>query len=245
MKRYGLIGYPLGHSFSQQYFTEKFAREGIDDCRFDAFPLPQITDFPLLLEQYPDLRGLSVTIPYKEQVLAFVHDRSDEVLQTGATNSIRIRDGRLAAFNTDITGFRISFTALLQPHHTRALILGSGGASKAVQYVLRELGIPFSLVSRSAAGEGLTYNDLNQELMEACPVIINTSPVGMFPDNNACPAIPYEWIGAKHYLYDLVYRPDPTLFLQKGAQQGALVKSGMDMLELQAEASWRIWNEIP
>ncbi len=243
MKCYGLIGYPLGHSISKQYFTDKFLREGRHDCSFEAFPLPEITGFPQLLEAHPDLLGLSVTIPYKEQVLAYVQERSDEVLKTGATNSIRIRHGRLTAFNTDITGFRISFCELLLPHHTRALILGSGGASKAVQYVLREMGIDFRLVSRAPQEQGFTYADLNREVLEAFPVIINCSPVGMYPNNEECPALPYEFLTPQHYLYDLVYRPLPTLFLQKGAEQGALIKAGMDMLELQAEASWRIWNE--
>ncbi len=241
-KLYGLIGYPLGHSFSKKYFTEKFKREGIRACRFETFPIPVIDDFPALLAAHPDLCGLSVTIPYKGQVLAYVQEQSDEVLATGATNSLRIRNGRIKAFNTDITGFRISFTALLQPRHTRALVLGTGGASKAVQYVLRELGIGYTLVSRHAAAGQLTYSSLTEQILQDYPVIINCSPVGMYPNDQQAPEIPYAGITADHYLYDLVYRPDPTRFLQYGKERGAIVKSGLDMLELQAEASWRIWN---
>ncbi len=244
MNVYGLIGYPLGHSFSKKYFTEKFEREGIRDCKFEAFPIPSIKEFPALLKANPDLKGLCVTIPYKEQVLQYIDELSEEVKSIGATNSISIKDNKLTAYNTDITGFRQSFQKLLQPHHTKALVLGTGGASKAVQYVLKQLGINYIIVSRnlSATAGFIQYQDINEDLMNECSVIINCTPVGMWPNETVCPNIPYEMISSKHYLYDLVYKPDETLFLQKGKNNGAVTKNGYEMLLIQAEESWRIWN---
>lgn len=243
MNLYGLIGFPLGHSFSKQYFTEKFEKEGIHDCRFEAFPIESINEFPSLVQNNPSLKGLSVTIPYKEQVLQFADDISEEVKAIGATNSIRISNGKLTAYNTDIIGFEKSFITLLQPHHTKALLLGTGGASKAVQYVLKKLGIEFLVVTRNKQHNGqVTYDDIDETMMKDCPVIINCSPVGMFPNDTAAPALPYQFIAAGHYLYDLVYKPAETLFLKKGKERGAAVQNGYQMLLLQAEESWRIWN---
>jgi shikimate dehydrogenase len=244
MNVYGLIGYPLGHSFSKKYFTEKFEREGIRDCKFEAFPIPSIDEFPALLKANPDLKGLCVTIPYKEQVLKFIHELSEEVKSIGATNSISIKDNKLTAYNTDIAGFRQSFQKLLQPHQTKTLVLGTGGASKAVQYVLKQLGINYLIVSRnlSATAGFIRYQDINEDLMNEYSVIINCTPVGMWPNETVCPDIPYEMISSKHYLYDLVYKPDETLFLQKGKKNGAVTKNGYEMLLIQAEESWRIWN---
>lgn len=245
MKSYGLIGYPLGHSFSKKYFTEKFQREGISDCQFEAFPIPAIEEFPQLLKDNPNLLGLSVTIPYKEQVLQYVDELSDEVAFIGATNSIKIKNGKLTAYNTDIVGFEQTFVRKLQPHHKRALILGSGGASKAVQYTLKKLGIDFLVVSRGAGKSGfISYEALTADVMREYTVIINSSPVGMYPNDNDYPNIPYELLTTQHYLYDLVYRPAETMFLQKGAAQGASTLNGEEMLVLQAEASWKIWNEL-
>ncbi len=241
MKLYGLIGYPLGHSFSKKYFTEKFEKEGIADCSFEAFPIETIEAFPSLLQAHPNLKGLSVTIPYKEKVLQFIDELSDEVKAIGATNNIKISNGKLTAYNTDIAGFEKSFTKLLQPHHTKALVLGTGGASKAVQYVLQKLGIAFLIVSRNKNANQITYNDIDEALLEEYTVIINCSPVGM-PPNNDAPAIPYQFVTASHYLYDLVYRPGLTAFLQEGEKQGAAIQNGYQMLILQAEESWRIWN---
>lgn len=245
MKCYGLIGYPLGHSFSKKYFTEKFQREGITDCQFEAFPITSIDLFPQLLKDNPELLGLSVTIPYKEQVLQYIDELSDEVAFIGATNSIKIKNGKLTAYNTDIVGFEQTFIRKLQPHHTKALILGSGGASKAVQYVLKKLGIDFLVVSRGADKPGyISYEALTADVMHEYTVIINSSPVGMYPNDNDYPNIPYELLTTQHYLYDLVYRPAETMFLKKGAAQGAATLNGEDMLVLQAEASWKIWNEL-
>ena len=246
MKLYGLIGYPLGHSFSKKYFTEKFEKEGITDCVFEAFPIPCIDEFPALLKANPNLRGVCVTIPYKEQVVKYMDELSEEVKSTGATNSICIRNNKLTAYNTDIAGFRQSFQKLLQPHHSKALVLGTGGASKAVQYVLRQLGIEYLVVSRkgSTAEKFIVYEDITVSLMNEYNVVINCTPVGMWPNENACPAIPYEMITSKHYLYDLVYKPDETLFLEKGKNKGAITQNGYEMLLIQAEESWRIWNSI-
>ena len=244
MKLYGLIGYPLGHSFSKQYFTEKFVKEGIKDCAFEGFPIPAIDEFPALIKAHPDLKGLSVTIPYKEQVLQYITELSEEVKFIGATNSIKISGNKLIAYNTDIIGFEKSFLKSLKPHHTKALVLGTGGASKAVQYVLRKLKIDFLVVTRSPqlkTGE-INYGDINEKMMGEYTVIINSSPVGMYPNVDVCPDIPYQFLTGDHYLYDLVYKPEETLFLKKGKEKNAVVENGYDMLLLQAEASWKIWN---
>lgn len=244
MKLYGLIGYPLGHSFSKQYFAEKFVREALNNCYFDAFPIPYIDQFPALIKANPDLKGLSVTIPYKEQVLSFVTELSKEVKHIGATNCIKINGNKLIAHNTDIIGFEQSFCKLLQPHHTKALVLGTGGASKAVQYVLRKLKIQYLLVTRTEnlKEDYINYNMIDVSIMENYPVIINCSPIGMWPNENLSPDIPYQFINSKHYLYDLVYKPSKTLFLQQGEDKGAVIQNGYEMLLLQAEASWKIWN---
>ncbi len=243
MKLYGLVGYPLGHSFSKQYFTEKFEKENIADCTFEAFPISSINEFPSLLKNNASLKGLSVTIPYKEQVLQFVDELSDEVKAIGATNSIKINNGKLTAYNTDIVGFEKSFVKLLQPHHTKALVLGTGGASKAVQYVLRKLGIEYLVVTRNKRENQIVYADIDEALLMEYSIIINCTPVGMYPNENEVPAISYQFISPNHYLYDLVYKPAETLFLKEGKKRGAAVQNGYEMLLLQAEESWRIWNE--
>ena len=244
MKLYGLIGYPLGHSFSKQYFTEKFVRENLEDCYFEAFPISSVDQFPALIKENTSLKGLSVTIPYKEQVLSYVTELSEEVKYIGATNSIKISGDKLIAYNTDIIGFEQSFIIFLQPYHKKALVLGSGGASKAVQYVLKNLGIEFLIVTRTQnLKEGhINYSKLDENILAEFTIIINTSPVGMSPNENSCPDIPYQFITSNHYLYDLVYKPTKTLFLQKGEAQGAVIENGYDMLLIQAEASWKIWN---
>ncbi|MEP7144072.1 MAG: shikimate dehydrogenase [Ferruginibacter sp.] len=244
MKVYGLIGYPLGHSFSKQYFTEKFEREGLTDCFFEAFPIKSINEFSGLIGANPLLKGLGVTIPYKEQVLQFVDELSEEVKYIGATNSIKITGNKLIAFNTDITGFEQSFSRQLQPIHTKALVLGAGGASKAVQYVLKRLGIDFLVVTRNEILKDgfIRYNNIDQKIFNEYKVIINCTPVGMYPNENISPEIPYHLLTTEHYLYDLVYKPAKTLFLQKGEEKGTIVQNGYDMLLIQAEASWKIWN---
>ena len=244
MNLYGLIGYPLGHSFSKQYFTEKFVKENLINCRFEAFPISSIKEFPALLKNNKNLKGLSVTIPYKEVVLKFVDEISAEVKFIGASNSIKITEGKLIAYNTDIIGFKESFIKLLQPQHKKALILGTGGASKAVQYVLKNLGIAYLVVTRNEQlkeGE-INYSMITNSIMNEHYIIINTSPVGTFPNETICPQIPYNLINTNHYLFDLVYKPQKTLFLQNGENNGAQIKNGFEMLLIQAEASWQIWN---
>jgi shikimate dehydrogenase len=241
-KLYGLIGYPLGHSFSKQFFLEKFEREGLHQCSFELFPIASIDEFPALLAANPALKGVAVTIPYKEKVLSLVHTLSNEVQQIGAANCITIQNGLLTAYNTDIIGFKESFTPLLLPHHNQALVLGTGGAAKAAQYVLKQLGIPFTVVSRSAATGLITYDNITATLMQQHAIIINCSPAGMYPNEAGFPQIPYEYITKAHYLYDMVYRPAETVFLRKGKERGATIKNGYEMLELQALANWQLWN---
>jgi shikimate dehydrogenase len=243
MKRYGLIGYPLSHSFSQKYFTEKFQREGITGCVYENFPLAAIDEFPALIQQHSDLHGLNVTIPYKEKVIPFLTSQSEVVQAIGACNCIRIVNGQFIGHNTDVVGFEQSLLPLLQPHHKNALVLGTGGAAKAVHYVLNKLGIAFREVSRTpSTTRQIAYEQIDGSVIREYELIINTSPLGMYPNINECPPLPYEALTSKHYLFDLVYNPAKTLFLQKGAEQGAAVKNGHDMLIIQAEESWRIWN---
>ncbi|MDP4225673.1 MAG: shikimate dehydrogenase [Bacteroidota bacterium] len=247
MNIYGLIGYPLSHSFSPEYFANKFRKEKIADSEYKLFPLEDISQLPILLETYTEIRGLNVTIPYKEKVMAFMDSMDDVVRKVGAMNTIKIsRTGgkiRLSGHNSDVYGFYHSLLPLLEPSHKKALILGTGGASKAVSFVLDSLGIRYRFVSRSPkSSSDLSYVQLERQLIEEYTLIINSTPVGMFPHFNECPAIPYQWIGPNHLLYDLIYNPDETLFLQHGKERGAIVKNGLEMLHLQAERSWEIWN---
>lgn len=245
MKLYGLIGYPLGHSFSKKYFTEKFRAEGLSDCSYELFPIASISDLPQILNDHPQLKGLNVTIPYKEQVLQYVTNRSDAVRDIGAANTILINGNKLVAYNTDVTGFERSFVKKINTGlHQKALILGTGGSSKAVQYILKKLAIDFLLVTRNTIRQPgyINYADLDAETMNEYTIIINCTPVGLYPNTDKCPDIPYGFISAKHYLYDLIYRPEKTLFLQKGEENGAAIQNGEEMLIIQAEESWKIWN---
>lgn len=217
MRLFGLIGYPLSHSFSKKYFTEKFAREGIAGCAYELFPLTTINELEHLLSAHPQLQGLNVTIPYKQQVLPYLHSREGIPEGMGACNCIRISEGRLYGFNTDTTGFEKSFSPFLRSWHQKALVLGNGGAALAVVHVLKKLGIPYQVVSRQLhEGSALTYADLTRETIEEHTVIINTTPLGTYPNIHECPPIPYDHITPRHFLYDLVYNPEKTLFLQKG-----------------------------
>ena len=244
MKHFGLIGRPLGHSASAAYFTEKFSKEGISDCAYALYELPSIDALPGLLEQHPDLCGLNVTIPYKREVMALLDSMSEEARAIGAVNCIRrTPDGRLEGFNTDIIGLREALSELLgfaEPE--QALILGTGGASQAVQYALTERGIPFALVSRDPAKGNYTYDNLPCEVVEQSRLIVNASPVGTYPNVTEAPRIPYAYLTPDHYLLDLVYNPEVTQFLDYGCQRGAHVLNGRTMFVEQAEASWRIWN---
>ena len=243
MKLYGLIGYPLIQSFSKKYFTEKFIQEAITDCLFELFPLEEITEFPPLIQAHGNLRGLAVTIPYKEKVIPFLSALDDEAKAIGAVNCICVYGSTLKGYNTDVRGFEKSFVPLLKKNHSRALVLGTGGASKAVQFVLKKLGIEYLLVSRQRSERTICYEDLDEKYLQTYPVIINCTPVGMVPNEQYAPAIPYEYIGAHNYLYDLIYKPSETKFLQEGKRRGAIVKNGYEMLIIQAEENWRLWNK--
>lgn len=242
IKCYGLIGYPLGHSFSKKYFTEKFLREGIKNSAYELFPLEQIEQLPALIKSHPHLKGLNVTIPYKEQVLSYLDELSDAVKEIGACNCIALTKGKLTGYNTDVIGFEQSLRPLLLPHHTKALILGTGGAAKAVAFVLKKLNIDFSYVSRSKNTNILSYDDLTEAVIKAYPLIINTTPLGMQPHVETKPSLSYNALDSKHFCYDLVYNPARTAFLAEAEQRGAVIKNGLEMLELQAEAGWRIWT---
>ena len=245
IREYGLIGYPLTHSFSQRYFTEKFAREGITDAVFHLFSMPAITALPGVLQEHPQLQGFAITIPYKRDVISYLQDISPEVRSMHACNCVKIRDGKLSGYNTDIIGFERSFVQHLQPHHTRALVLGTGGAAAAVQYVLTRLEIPFLLVSRQTdpASGRISYADLDEIFMSSHNIIINTTPLGTYPSTEEAPAIPYHLVTPQHYLFDLVYNPPKTRFLALGEAQGATIANGYDMLVIQAEENWKIWNQ--
>ena len=242
MDRYGIIGFPLGHSFSRAFFTEKFQKEHID-AEYVNFEIPSAHLLPEIVRSNPHLRGLNVTLPYKEAVIPMLDSMSDEAREIGAVNVIQVREGRLKGFNSDIIGFMGSLRPLLKPWHQHALVLGTGGASRSIRVGLERLGLDWTYVSRTAAEGRLTYSALTPEVMEHFQVIVNCSPVGMFPKVDACPDIPYHLLSSRHLLYDLVYNPEETLFLKRGAQQGATIKNGLEMLHLQALASWEFWNE--
>lgn len=242
MEQYGLIGYPLGHSFSRRFFNEEFFPEHGIEAEYLNFEIPEAEGLLEVVRTHPLLRGLNCTIPHKQAIIPLLDEISPEACEIGAVNVIRIRDGRLKGFNSDIIGFMDSLRPLLRPHHRRALVLGSGGASKAVWAGLLRLGLEPTQVSRKA-GEGvLSYEMLSPEVMADHTVVVNCSPVGMFPHVDECPAIPYELLSGRHLLYDLVYNPLDTLFMQRGRERGATVKNGLEMLRLQALASWNFWH---
>ncbi len=242
MDKYGIIGNPLRHSFSKGFFTEKFAKEGID-AQYLNFQIPEIGKLTDVLKENPELRGINVTLPYKTEVIPFLDELSDEAREIGAVNVVQIRNGHLKGFNSDIIGFTRSIQPLLKPHHKKALILGTGGASRAIRVGLTRLGLEWKYVSRTPREGMITYNDITAETLKEYEAIVNCSPVGMFPKVDECPAIPYEFLTADNLLYDLVYNPEDTLFLKRGREQGARGKNGLEMLHLQAIASWEFWNE--
>jgi shikimate dehydrogenase len=243
MRKFGLIGYPLGHSFSMKYFSGKFQRELISDCQYSNFEIPSINHLPDLLKD-PELEGLNITIPYKQDVIPFLHETTRVVKETGACNCIKIKNQKLTGYNTDVEGFEKSLEEKLTVNDKRALILGTGGSSRAVAWVLQKRGIGFLLVSRNKSGSDrqIVYEDLNRALMQSHSLIINCTPLGMTPKTEAFPPLPYEWIGTEHYLFDLIYNPVKTVFLEMGERAGARIKNGQDMLAIQADASWAIWN---
>ncbi|MBN8835875.1 MAG: shikimate dehydrogenase [Sphingobacteriia bacterium] len=245
MRLYGLIGYPLTHSFSKKYFEEKFARENITNVVFENFSIEYISMLSEIIQKNISvLQGLAVTIPYKKRVIDFLDEADDVVKQINACNCIVFKEGRLKGYNTDVIGFEKSFVELLQPHHKKALILGTGGAAAAVAFVMRELSIEYKFVSRSKGENTVSYNDVDEEMMQAYPVIINTTPLGTTPNVQECPPIFYEALTGNHYLFDLIYNPLQTKFLYLGKKQGAVTKNGYDMLAFQAEENWKIWNGL-
>lgn len=243
---YGLIGFPLSHSFSQKYFTEKFKHENIKNCEYKNFSLEKINHLPDLIEATPELCGLSVTIPHKKAVMSLLNNIDPVAKEIGAVNCITIKRqaGKkiLTGYNTDVVGFENSIKPLLKKYHTQALILGTGGASGAVAFCLKKLNIGYTFVSRKNTNTSPTYASLSPQNIVDAKLIINTTPLGMFPNINECPAIPYEYLTPDHLLYDLTYNPEETLFLKKGKQKGASIKNGYEMLCLQAEKAWEIWN---
>lgn len=243
MSEYGLIGKNLSHSFSKQYFQKKFTDLGLDYLEYTNFELEDISELKNLLAKNPFLRGFNVTIPYKESIIPLLDELSPEARGIAAVNCVKITDGKLIGHNTDAYGFASSIKPFLEPQHSRALVLGTGGASKAVVYVLKLLNVEVFYASTTKKRQGtFSYDTLNERLFNACKFIINTTPVGMFPNVDECPNIPYECISAQHLVYDLIYNPEETLFLKKAKERGATTINGLSMLHLQAEKSWEIWN---
>lgn len=247
MKTYGLIGYPLSHSFSKKYFTEKFLNEGIIGHKYELFSIADIKSLPDLLTENPSLCGLNVTIPHKVNVLCYLNEIDEAAEKIGAVNCISIKnhDGEnyLKGYNTDAYGFEESLKPLLRPQHTKALIFGDGGAAKAVKYTLNKLGIEFLIVVRKKTDSTILYSEITSEILSSHKLLINTTPLGMVPNIETFPDINYNLISAEHLAYDLVYNPLETSFLAKAAAQGATIKNGLEMLYKQAEKAWAIWNK--
>ena len=247
MDKYGLIGYPLGHSFSISYFNQKFADEGIN-ATYENFEIPSIDDLPEIIDRYPNLRGLNVTIPYKEKVIPFLDSISPEARAIGAVNVIRVTHQKnktlLKGYNSDVIGFTQSIEPMIDPKwHKKALILGTGGASKAINYGLKSLGIEPVFVSRYERPGTIQYQSITPDVVHEYNVIVNCTTLGMYPNTDECPQLPYEAMDSHTILYDLIYNPDQTLFMRNGAKYGAEVKNGLEMLLLQAFASWEFWHE--
>jgi shikimate dehydrogenase len=248
MIKLGLIGYPLGHSFSKNYYLAKFEKENINNVDYDLYPIEHIDMFQTLFNNDQSFRGFNVTTPHKQAVIPFLDELSEEAAIMNAVNCITItyKDGEhfLKGHNTDAYGFQKSLEPLLKSHHNKALILGNGGAAKAVLFSLDKLGIEYLIVSRNQHTGDVTYEDLTENIISEYSLIINCSPVGTFPNIENCPNIPYNGIGENHLLYDLIYNPEETLFLKKGKERGAATKNGYEMLVAQAEKNWEIWSNI-
>ncbi len=240
-KLFGLIGRHISYSFSRSYFNKKFHALQRSDHRYINFDIASIEDFPAVLKKYPNLKGLNVTIPYKEEILPYIHELSEEALEINAVNTIKFTKSGLKGYNTDCYGFRKSFAPLVKPHHKNALVLGTGGASKAIVYVLKKLGIDYRFVSRNQPGT-LRYADVNKEIITQYNIIINCTPLGTAPEVTARPKLPYKHISPEHLLYDLVYNPAETAFLASGKARGATICNGLSMLKFQAEKAWHLWN---
>jgi shikimate dehydrogenase len=244
MVLYGLIGRSLLYSFSKNYFEAKFSKLGLNDYSYVNFEISRIEEIEEIIDQNKNLRGLNVTVPYKESVIPFLESLSDEAQTIGAVNCIKIENGKLMGYNTDVYGFSQSIKPFLDNNHERALILGTGGASKAVAFALKRLGVEFHFVtsgSEKKTSNTFFYSEINSHVMNAFKLVVNCTPLGTFPNITACPPLPYEQFTAQHLAYDLVYNPERTLFLQKAGEQGAITVNGLSMLQLQAEKSWEIW----
>ncbi len=242
MRQYGLIGHPLVQSFSKIYFEEKFTKENITDASFHLFDISDISQLTSVLKDHPKLQGFAVTIPYKQTVIPYLDEISSEAEKIGAVNCVHIRDGKLKGYNTDVVGFAASFLPMLTHTNNKALILGTGGASKAAQYVLSQNNIPYQIVSRQSSKNSISYEDVSKAILEEYNIVINCTPLGMVPNQTTFPNIPYQYATENHIFYDMVYKPAETLFLKKAKAQGASVMNGFDMLLAQAEKNWNIWN---
>lgn len=243
-KKFGLIGKDISYSFSKKYFTDKFSKDLFNDFTYENFDIPTVEEFPNILKNNPDLKGLNVTIPYKETIIPFLDTMSDKAFRIGAVNVIRFtKKGNLKGYNSDWYGFKKSLEPLLQPHHKKALILGTGGASKAVAFALDKLGIFYTFVSREASENAIDYNRINTTTFDNFQIIINCTPLGTSPNIKEFPPIPYEFFTEKHIAFDLIYNPEETQFLKKAKKKGAITKNGYEMLVFQAEKAWTIWNK--
>lgn len=244
MKVYGLFGKNIGYSFSKKYFTERFANTNAEDCVYENFDLNSIDDFPSLICNNLNLAGLNVTIPYKETIIPHLHLLSKKAMAIGAVNVIRfMKNGEIKGYNSDYYGFKKSIQPLLQAHHRRALILGTGGSSKAIAFALEELDIPYTFVSRTSQVNCITYDRLNATTLDNFQIVVNCTPLGTSPNVSEFPPIPYQFFTAKHLAFDLIYNPEETQFLKRAKQHGAITKNGQDMLVFQAEKAWKIWNK--
>jgi len=241
---FGLLGKNISYSFSSGYFKEKFEELELENYQYKNFDIQSIQEFSKILKQNRALCGMNITIPYKEEILLCLEEIDSEALEIGAVNTIKfLKNGKLKGFNTDVSGFLNSLKPLLKAHHTKALILGTGGASKAIAYAFKKLHIDFTFVSRNPEKENeISYSNLSEDIISAHSIIINCTPLGTFPETNLCPDIPYQFITSQHLLFDLIYNPAITTFLEKGKNKGAKIKNGLEMLQLQAEKSWEIWN---
>jgi shikimate dehydrogenase len=244
MRIFGLIGRNINYSFSVAYFSDKFQKENITDALYKNFDIPDVTYFLQILKKHKDLKGLNVTIPYKQEIIPYLDKLSRKAEEVGAVNTIKItKKGLLKGYNTDVYGFKKSLKPLLKPHHKKALVLGTGGASKAVIYVLDKLGLDYKIVSRNPEENQISYANITQEVMQEYMVVINCTPLGTFPNIEQCPEFNYEYFTAKHLAFDLIYNPAETTFLKKAKQQGASIQNGYQMLVFQAEKAWKIWNK--
>lgn len=243
MRTFGLLGYPLSHSFSKAYFSKKFIEESITDCTYENFSFEQIREAFAYLKSLPGINGFNITIPHKISVVNYLDSSSEVCRAIGSCNCVKVVDGDWHGFNTDVPAFARSIDPLLKNHHKKALVFGSGGASRAVLFALRQAGIDCQLVSRKRSKNTISYDQITEDIIATHQVLVNTTPLGMFPMADDCVPIPYEAIGRDHVVYDLIYNPEQTRFLKHAHEQGAATKNGLEMLVLQAEESWRIWND--